>query len=135
MGQAPADFNDDGSVAASDYGAFLAAMAGNEPGLPPGTGLVSVPDVVGLTQSAASTAITGAGLVVGTVTPQSSATVPGGEGSREGAEGRTRCHHSALGGRILRTRTERPYQRSAASGDGREPLRGSVIKGLWRLRR
>ena len=39
---------------------------------------VSVPNVVGLTQSAASTAITGAGLVVGTVTTQSSSTVPAG---------------------------------------------------------
>ena len=41
-------------------------------------GSVSVPNVVGLTQSAATTAITGAGLVVGTVTQQSSATVPAG---------------------------------------------------------
>jgi CubicO group peptidase (beta-lactamase class C family) len=37
---------------------------------------VSVPAVVGLTQAAATTAITTAGLVVGTVTSQSSATVP-----------------------------------------------------------
>ena len=40
---------------------------------------VSVPNVVGLTQAAASTAITGAGLVVGTVTSQSSATVASGK--------------------------------------------------------
>ncbi len=39
---------------------------------------VSVPNVVGLTQVAASTAITGAGLVLGTVTTQSSTTVPSG---------------------------------------------------------
>jgi len=39
---------------------------------------VSVPNVVGLTQAAATTAITGAGLVVGTVTTQSSSTVPAG---------------------------------------------------------
>ena len=39
----------------------------------------SVPDVVGLTQAAAATAITNAELVVGTVTQQSSATVPAGE--------------------------------------------------------
>jgi hypothetical protein len=39
---------------------------------------VSVPSVVGLTQAAATTAITGAGLTVGTVTTQSSATVASG---------------------------------------------------------
>jgi kumamolisin len=40
---------------------------------------VSVPNVVGDTQSAATTAIKGAGLVVGTVTTQSSSTVPAGD--------------------------------------------------------
>ena len=39
---------------------------------------MSVPNVVGLTQAAATTAITGAGLVLGTVTTQYSATVPAG---------------------------------------------------------
>ena len=39
---------------------------------------VTVPNVVNLTQAAATTAITTAGLVVGTVTQQSSATVPAG---------------------------------------------------------
>ena len=43
-----------------------------------GNNAVSVPNVVGSTQSAASTSITGAGLVVGTVTLQSSATVTSG---------------------------------------------------------
>lgn len=45
-----------------------------------GTGLspVSVPNVVGATQAAASSSITGEGLVVGTVTQQSSATVASG---------------------------------------------------------
>src|SRR4029079_16381936 len=37
-----------------------------------------VPNVVGLTQTAASTSITNAGLIVGTVTTQSSTTVPSG---------------------------------------------------------
>ena len=40
---------------------------------------VSVPNVVGDTQAAATTAITGAGLVVGTVTTASSTTVPPGD--------------------------------------------------------
>src|SRR4029077_6551887 len=39
---------------------------------------VAVPNVVGLTQAAASTAITGANLIVGTVTTASSTTVPAG---------------------------------------------------------
>ena len=39
---------------------------------------VTVPNVVGLTQAAASTAITGAGLTVGTITSVNSATVPAG---------------------------------------------------------
>ncbi|MBK7904866.1 MAG: PASTA domain-containing protein [Proteobacteria bacterium] len=39
------------------------------------TGPTTVPNVVNLTQAAATTALTGAGLVVGTVTQQSSATV------------------------------------------------------------
>jgi hypothetical protein len=38
-----------------------------------------VPNIVGSTQSSATTAITGAGLVLGTVTSQSSATVASGE--------------------------------------------------------
>jgi beta-lactam-binding protein with PASTA domain len=41
-------------------------------------GGVTVPDVVGLTQAAATSAITGAGLVVGTITQHTSATVPAG---------------------------------------------------------
>jgi beta-lactam-binding protein with PASTA domain len=41
-----------------------------------GTAKITVPDVVGLTQSNAETAITGAGLSVGTVSTESSQTVP-----------------------------------------------------------
>ncbi len=40
---------------------------------------VQVPDVVGQDQAAASTALTSAGLVVGTVTPEASETVPAGQ--------------------------------------------------------
>ena len=40
---------------------------------------VAVPNVVGLSQAAAETAITGAGLTVGTVTNQNSDTVPSGD--------------------------------------------------------
>ena len=40
---------------------------------------VTVPDVVGMTQAAAATALTGAGLAVGTVTESFSATVPEGQ--------------------------------------------------------
>jgi hypothetical protein len=44
-----------------------------------GPAKVSVPNVVGDTQAAATTAITGAGLLVGTVTTASSSTVPSGD--------------------------------------------------------
>ena len=47
------------------------------------TGPVTVPNVVNQTQAAATTAITGAGLVVGTVTQQSNATVPAGSVSSQ----------------------------------------------------
>ena len=44
-----------------------------------GPAQVNVPNVVGLTQAIATTTITGAGLILGTVTNQSSATVPAGD--------------------------------------------------------
>jgi len=48
--------------------------------LPPGTiGYVSVPNLLGDTQTAAATALTGAGLTVGTVTSAASATVASGD--------------------------------------------------------
>ena len=43
-----------------------------------GVATVSVPNVIGLTQAAASNAITAAGLTVGTITLQNSASVPAG---------------------------------------------------------
>ena len=68
-----ADFNDDGAVDELDRTAFAAAMADEFPG-----SSRSVPNVVGMTQAVATTAITNAELLVGTVTQQSSATVPAG---------------------------------------------------------
>ena len=44
-----------------------------------GVALIKVPNVVGLTQAAASSAIKAAGLIVGTVTQQSSNAVPSGD--------------------------------------------------------
>ncbi len=58
------------------YGANFIEYAGGTPNPAPAS--VSVPGVVGETQAAATTAITGDGLVVGTVTTQSSATVASG---------------------------------------------------------
>ena len=58
------------------YGANFIEYAGGTPNPPPVS--VSVPAVVGDTQAAATSAITGVGLVVGTVTAQSSATVASG---------------------------------------------------------
>ena len=55
---------------------------------------VSVPNVVGDTQAAATTAITGAGLTVGTVTTQSSVTVASGKVI---SENRTACNQCRKG--------------------------------------
>src|SRR5580658_5417834 len=62
-----------GLVAAGLAIAVLSACGGGG-----GGGNVSDPNVVGQTQAAATTAITGAGLSVGTVTTQASATVTSG---------------------------------------------------------
>jgi beta-lactam-binding protein with PASTA domain len=69
-----------GSVISSNPGAGTQVAPGSAVDLFVSTGpvLVAVPNVVNQTQAAASTAITGAGLVVGTVTNASSATVPSG---------------------------------------------------------
>jgi beta-lactam-binding protein with PASTA domain/sugar lactone lactonase YvrE len=66
-----------GDVISESPTAGTAVNGGSTVALVISTG-VSVPDVVGSMQSAAMTAITGAGLVVGTVTPQASTTVASG---------------------------------------------------------
>src|SRR5580692_6759277 len=64
-------------VRAAAFALFVAASGCGNDGSS-GNGQVSVPNVVGDSQAAASTAITGAGLVLGTVTTQSSSTVTSG---------------------------------------------------------
>jgi len=54
-----------------------------------GPPLISVPDVVGMTQTAAAAAITGAGLSVGTMSLTSSATVPAGSVISQAPDGGT----------------------------------------------
>src|SRR5207237_10506104 len=66
-----------GTVISQDPVAAKKVPVGTAVNLVVSTG-VGVPNVVGLTQAAATTAITGAGLVVGTVTTAPSATVPAG---------------------------------------------------------
>src|SRR6202035_2268356 len=67
-----------GSVISENPSAGTSVAPGSSVSLvvSPGPPNVSVPNVVGQTQSAASTAITGAGLSVGTVTTAISGTVP-----------------------------------------------------------
>jgi beta-lactam-binding protein with PASTA domain len=69
-----------GSVISQAPAAGTQVTVGSVVALVISTGLpqVAVPSVVGLTQSAATTAITGAGLTVGTVTTATSTTVPAG---------------------------------------------------------
>ena len=71
-----------GSVISQNPAAGVGVAAGSvvnlvvSSGPAPAPGPVAVPNVVNLTQTAANTAITGAGLVLGTISQQSSATVP-----------------------------------------------------------
>jgi 6-phosphogluconolactonase len=58
------------------YGWLLASCGGGNS--PSGPAMVAVPNIVGMTQAAATTAITGAGLTLGTVTMANSATVASG---------------------------------------------------------
>jgi beta-lactam-binding protein with PASTA domain len=67
-----------GSVISQNPGSGTLLALDSAVSLVVSTGPVSVPNVVNLTQAAATTAITGAGLAVGTVTQQSSATVASG---------------------------------------------------------
>ena len=69
-----------GSVISESPAAGTQVNAGSAVNLVVSSGLaqVAVPNVVGETQAAATTAITTAGLVLGTVTTQSSSTVPSG---------------------------------------------------------
>src|SRR5690242_576165 len=69
-----------GNVISQDPAAGTDVVVGSAIALTISTGLphVAAPDVVGLTQAAATTAITGAQLVVGTISQASSATVPSG---------------------------------------------------------
>jgi beta-lactam-binding protein with PASTA domain len=65
------------NVTAPTGGHWNMAVVELTPG--PAPAAVSVPNVVGMTQSAAQTAITGAGLAVGAISSVSSATVPAGQ--------------------------------------------------------
>ena len=69
-----------GIVISQDPSAGMSVIAGSAINLLVSTGPppVSVPSIVGLAQAAASSAITNAGLVVGTITQQSSSTVAAG---------------------------------------------------------
>ena len=67
-----------GSVISQSPAAGSSLASGSAVSLVVSTGPVAVPDVVNRTQAAATTALTGAGLALGAVSQQSSATVPSG---------------------------------------------------------
>ena len=98
--------------------------------LPSGTlGYLSVPNVVGDTQAAAGTAITGAGLAVGTVTQASSATVASGEHGQSAKP--PPPHPASLKGSavalVVSTGPLRPTRSAARSSDSR-------VRGPWHVR-
>jgi len=67
-----------GSVISQTPGSGSAVTTGSSVSIVVSTGPVAVPDVVNLTQAAATTAITNAGLALGAVSQATSATVPSG---------------------------------------------------------
>jgi MYXO-CTERM domain-containing protein len=67
-----------GSVISQSPSAGTSLAAGSAVSLVVSTGPVATPNVVNQTEAAATAALTGAGLAVGTVTRESSATVPSG---------------------------------------------------------
>jgi 6-phosphogluconolactonase len=67
-----------GSVVSQNPAAGVIILTGATVNVAISSGTVAVPNVVGLTQTAAATALTAAGLTLGTVTPASSASVPAG---------------------------------------------------------
>jgi serine/threonine-protein kinase len=67
-----------GSVISQNPSAGTSVSLGSQVALVVSTGPVAVPNVVNLTQAAATTSLTGAGLALGAVSQQSSATVPSG---------------------------------------------------------
>ena len=87
-----------GSVISQNPLAGASVLAGSAVDIVVSSGpALTVPDVVGLTQAVATTTITGANLVLGTVTNQSSATVPAGSViSQNPVAGTTVAANSAL---------------------------------------
>ena len=67
-----------GTVISQSVAPGVIVSPGSSVNLAVSGGGVAVPDVVGLNQTAAATALAGAGLVLGSLTPTSSATVPAG---------------------------------------------------------
>jgi beta-lactam-binding protein with PASTA domain len=67
-----------GSVISQNPSAGTSVSLGSQVALVVSSGPVAVPNVVNLTQAAATTSLTGAGLALGAVSQQSSATVPSG---------------------------------------------------------
>ena len=67
-----------GNVISQNPSAGTSVVAGSAVALIVSTGPVAVPNVVNMTQAAATTAISFAGLAIGTITQQTSATVPSG---------------------------------------------------------
>lgn len=105
-----------GTSAASNSAVSLTVSSGPAP--------VPVPNVVGMTQAAASTAITGAGLTVGTVTMASSATVASGNVISENPAAGT---NAALGSAVSLTVSTGPAVAQVNGKDFDGPVVGATI--------
>src|SRR5256884_4600660 len=128
-----------GTSVASGLAVNLVVSSGAPPPAP-----VPVPNVVGQTQAAATSAITGAGLTVGTVTMQSSTTVPSGNVIGQNPAAGAQSASGPAADLVVSTGggTSSGGGGGGASGGGGAfdsftlaALLSSLIGGLWRARR
>jgi beta-lactam-binding protein with PASTA domain len=108
----------------------------------PAPGQVAVPNVVGQTQAAATSATTSAGLTLGTVTPQSSSTVASGSVINQNpTAGTSVASGSAVSLVVSAGPAQLAVQNVVGGGGGAfdsftlAALLSSLIGGLWRARR
>jgi len=123
-----------GSVISQNPNAGTSVAAGSAVALVVSTGPVAVPNVVNMTQAAATTAITFAGLAVGTVSTASNATVPSGSViSQNPAAGTNVVAGSAVAIVVSTGPTKPPPPSNSGGGGGGSLGLGSLMLGLAAL--
>jgi VWFA-related protein len=123
-----------GSVISQNPNAGTSVTAGSAVSLVVSTGPVAVPNVVNMTQAAATTSITFAGLAVGTVSTESNATVPSGSViSQNPASGTNVVAGSAVAILVSTGPVTPPPPSNNGGGGGGSMGFGSLMLGLAAL--